>query len=58
MEVLDVFNCADSEIVMVDRCFMVDRPCANHAEKAVNHVFLVDGAFGQMVDGAMFGFKF
>ena len=29
---------ADSEIVMVDGCFMVDGPCVNHAEKAVNHV--------------------
>ena len=32
---------ADSGIVMVDGCFMVDRPCVNHAEKAVNHVLLV-----------------
>ena len=36
---------------------MVDGPCINHAEKAVNHV-MVDGAFGEMVDGAMFNFKF
>ena len=43
---------------MVDGCFMVDGPCVNHAEKAVNHVFMVDGFFGQMVDGAMFNFTF
>ena len=49
---------ADSEIVMVDECFMVDGPCANHAEKAVNHICMVDGAFGEMVDGAMSNFKF
>ena len=31
-------NKADSEIVMVDRGFMVDRPWIKHAEKAINHV--------------------
>ena len=29
---------ADSEIVMVDMCFIVDRPCVNHAEKAISLV--------------------
>ena len=34
---------AESEIVMVDGCFMVEGPCANHAEKAVNHVLWLTG---------------
>ena len=34
---------ADSGIVMVDGCFMVDGPCVNHAEKAVNHVLWLTG---------------
>ena len=38
---------ADSEIVMVDGCFMVDGPCVNHAEKAVNHVLWLTGLLGR-----------
>ena len=34
---------ADSGIVMVDGCSMVDWPCVNHAEKAVNHVLWLTG---------------
>ena len=40
-------NCADSGIVMVDGCFMVDGPCVNHAEKAVNHVLWLTGLLGR-----------
>ena len=32
---------------MVDRCFMVDVPCVNHAEKAVNHVLWLTGFLGR-----------
>ena len=49
---------AASEIVMVDGYFIVDGPCVKHAEKAVIPCFVVDRAFGQMVDGAMFNFNF
>ena len=38
---------AESEIVMVDGCFMVDGPCVNHAEKAVNHVLWLTGLLGR-----------
>ena len=38
---------ADSGIVMVDGCFMVDGPCVNHAEKAVNHVLWLTGFLGR-----------
>ena len=38
---------AESEIVMVDGCFMVDGPCVNHAEKAVNHVLWLTGFLGR-----------
>ena len=38
---------SDSGIVMVDRCFMVDGPCVNHAEKAVNHVLWLTGFLGR-----------
>ena len=38
---------AESEIVMVDGCFMVDGPCVNHAEKAVNHVLWLTGILGR-----------
>ena len=38
---------SDSEIVMVDGCFMVDGPCVNHAEKAVNHVLWLTGLLGR-----------
>ena len=34
---------SDSEIVMVDRDFVVDRPWINHAEKAINHVLWLIG---------------
>ena len=37
----------DSGIVMVDGCFMVDGPCVNHAEKAVNHVLWLTGLLGR-----------
>ena len=37
----------DSGIVMVDGCFMVDGPCVNHAEKAVNHVLWLTGFLGR-----------
>ena len=39
-------NKADSEIVMVDRGFMVDLPWINHAEKAINHVLWLIGVLG------------
>jgi len=42
-------NKADSEIVMVDRDFMVDRPLINHAEKAINHVLWLIGLLGHGV---------
>ena len=32
---------------MVDGCFMVDGPCVNHAEKAVNHVLWLTGFLGR-----------
>ena len=32
---------------MVDGCFMVDGPCVNHAEKAVNHVLWLTGFWGR-----------
>ena len=32
---------------MVDGCFMVDEPCVNHAEKAVNHVLWLTGFLGR-----------
>ena len=35
-----------SEIVMVDRGFMVDLPWINHAEKAINHVLWLIGVLG------------
>ena len=38
---------ADSGIVMVDGCFMVEGPCVNHAEKAVNHVLWLTGFLGR-----------
>ena len=38
---------ADSGIVMVDGSFMVDGPCVNHAEKAVNHVLWLTGFLGR-----------
>ena len=44
--VWDVRN-ADSEIVMVDGCFMVDGPCVNHAEKAVKHVLWLTALLGR-----------
>ena len=37
----------ESGIVMVDGCFMVDGPCVNHAEKAVNHVLWLTGFLGR-----------
>ena len=36
-------NYTDSGIVTVDGCCMVDGPCINHAEKAVNHVLWLTG---------------
>ena len=38
---------ADSGIVLVDGCFMVDGHCVNHAEKAVNHVLWLTGFLGR-----------
>ena len=38
---------AESEIVMIDGCFMVDGPCVNHAEKAVKHVLWLTGLLGR-----------
>jgi len=47
---------ADSEIVMVDRDFMVDRPWINHAEKAINHVLWLIGFLGQwLIAGLILG---
>ena len=51
---------ADSEIVMVDRGFMVDRPWINHAEKAINHVLWLIGLLGEWlivgsIRGRLFG---
>ena len=43
----EVTGTADSGIVMVDGCFMVDGPCVNHAEKAVNHVLWLTGFLGR-----------
>ena len=34
---------ADSEIRIVDRGFVVDRPWINHAEKVINHVLWLIG---------------
>ena len=34
---------ADSEIRIVDRGFVVDRPWINHAEKVINHVLRLIG---------------
>ena len=38
---------AESEIVMVDGCFMVDGPCVNRAEEAVNHAEWLTGLLGR-----------
>ena len=38
---------AESEIEMVDGCFMVEGPCVNHAEKAVNHVLWLTEILGR-----------
>ena len=43
---------ADSGIVMVDGCFMVDRPCVNHAGKAVNVVLWLMGVLGRWLTEA------
>ena len=44
------WHITDSEIVMVDRGFMVDLPWISHAEKAINHVLWLIGVLGGVVD--------
>jgi hypothetical protein len=51
-----VSGITNSEIVMVDRDFIVDRPCINHAEKAINHVLWLIGFLGQwLIAGLIWG---
>ena len=51
-----VSGITNSEIVMVDRDFIVDRPCINRAEKAINHVLLLIGFLGQwLIAGLIWG---
>ena len=44
---LGAAHISDSEIVMVNECFMDDGPCVNHAGKAVNHVLWLTGLLGR-----------